>query len=329
MRPETVGLIVNPVAGLGAQRNLDLARQVIEALKPDRVLTGPGQLGGMAVPAAEIMPTTLSRRAATQFLAREAAQAGMAAIVVVGGDGTMADVAFALVEGGCRCPILGIGAGSTNVGSLISCQAADITHLAGCQFSPTSIDGLLAGCNETLLALAFNDVVIGTTVVGTIDGELVDLDALERLAGNSVIGQPRPLGAGEARVVKQSPGRTAEVASGLKVGTVIVGFSHGRHFYGKAITGGVCLTAVVGLPAGCLVCEQPLVRVRLAANELLEAEPVQSTYVSLAEADAIQVSGLEAPAVLCADGNPLKWLEPEDRVQIRVRLNLVEILRPI
>jgi hypothetical protein len=158
---------------------------------------------------------------------------------------------------------------------------------------------------------------------------LVDLDAPERLAGKSVIAQPRPLGAGQARVVKQSPGKMVEVASGLRVGTVIVGFSHGRHFYGKAIAGGVCLTAVVGLPAGCLVSEQPLVRVKLTANELLEAEPVRSTYVSLTEADAIQVSGITGPAVLCADGNPLKRLEPDDRVQIQVRLNLVEILRPI
>ena len=47
------------------------------------------------------------------------------------------------------------------------------------------------------------------------------------------------------------------------------------------------------------------------------------------EAETIEVTGLAAPAVLCADGNPLQRLKSEDRVQIQVQLNLVEILQPV
>lgn len=330
MRPDTVGLIVNPAAGRGAEPNLEIARQVVAALAPTRVLTGPGPLGELAVPEAEVIPISgRSGRAATQWIAREAARAGVAALVVVGGDGTMADVAFALLEAGKRCPILGVGVGSTNVGRLIACTAADVAQLAGCQFAVEGVDALVAGCNGQDLALAFNDVVIGATVVGTLDGQVCDLDASQYLAGKRVVGRPQAVGTATARVTKISKQGMVKVAHGFAVGTVIAGFAHSRRFYGKAIVGGVCLTAAAGLPAGCLVCEQPLVRVDLEANDLPAVEPLRSVYVSLTEDDTIHVTGLRAPAVLCADGNPLKLLETEDRVHIRVHMKAVDRLRPV
>ncbi len=330
MRPESAGLVVNPTAGRGAKRNLAIARQVMEALAPNRILTGPGQLGEAAAPEAEILSIAdRAGRAATQWIAREAARAGIDALVVIGGDGTMADVAFALMEAGSRCPILGVGVGSTNVGELVTCSAADIAQLANCQFAAEGVDALVAGCNGQDLALAFNDVVIGTTIVGTLNARVCDLDASEHLAGKRVVGRPRPVGTATALVTKTSRRGVVEVAGGFAVGTVIVGFAHSRRFYGKAIVGGVCLTAAVGWPAGCLVCEQPLVRMDLDPDGLLAAEPIRSAYVSLTEADTIHVTGVGAPAVLCADGNPLRRLETEDKVQIGVRPNAVDVLRPV
>lgn len=330
MRPESVGLVVNPAAGLGARHNLEIARQAVAALGPVRVVTGPGALGGEAAPGAEVVSLAgRSGRAATRLVAAEAAQAGCRAIVAIGGDGTLADVAFALVQSRARCPILGVGAGSTNVGGLVTCLAADVAQLAHADFAAHTVAALTAGCNESLLALAFNDVVIGTTVVGTLHGEVVDLDAAERLDGRTVVAEPQPVGRAGAEVIRISPGRVVKVAAGLEVGTVVAGFADGKRFYGKAIAGAVCLTGLAGLAAGCLVCDRPLVRTRLEAGELVAVEPLRSAYVSLADSDTLQVTGVGPPAVLCADGNPLKRLEPEDRVHIRVRTTAVEVLRPL
>ncbi len=326
-----IGLIVNPKAGQGAEKNLELARKAIAGLKPVQVFTGPGVIGGDAIPDASLIniPEGETGRKVTQWLAVQLAQQEIDAIVVIGGDGTMTDVAFALLEAGDQQPILGIGAGSTNIGGLVTCQAAEVEELASTELSVKNIDALAASCNGENLALAFNDMVIGTTMVGTLDGVVCDLDASQHLQGVRVPGRPQAIGTITALVSKKSPDGSVEVASGSQVGTVITGFAHADRFYGKAIAGGVCLTALVGLPAGCLVCEQPLVRVQLEISDLVTVEPVRSAYTSLAEADTIHITGIGPPAVLIADGNPLKALTPDNQVFIQVLRNAVRMLRVV
>lgn len=328
MRLGTVGLIVNPVAGLGAVRNLELAARVIEMLGADQVFCGPGSLGGVAIPQAQqVAAPDLQGRAMSQWLARELASKSLDALVVVGGDGTMADVAFALLEAGSHCPILGIGAGSTNVGNLITCRAGAVEALGSAKFSTQPVDALVASCNDRELALAFNDVVIGTTIVGTLAGQVCDLDAVAFLRGERKLGQPHAVGSHASLVAKATQGRVIEVARGMAVGTVIAGFAHHDHFYGKAIAGAVCLSDLAGWPAGCLVCTQPLVRTQLAAGDLAGVEPIHSSYVSLGAGETIEATGIGSPAVLCADGNPLKVLEIDDRACIRLHPNAVHVLQ--
>jgi hypothetical protein len=81
------------------------------------------------------------------------------------------------------------------------------------------------------------------------------------------------------------------------------------------------------VPAGCLVCDQALVRTQLDRQAHLAIEPIHSAYISLADDEMIQVTGMEYPAVLCADGNPLKRLQPGDVAEVRVYLNAVDALR--
>ncbi|MBL8130835.1 MAG: NAD(+)/NADH kinase [Anaerolineae bacterium] len=328
MRPNTVGVIVNPKAGQGAAQNLRAAARLAKALDAQTLLTGPGVLGADALPSARILPIPpLSGREASQALAAAALAAGVDALAVIGGDGTLSDVAFVIHESGARCPILGIGAGSINAGDLIACQSAQIDALREADFRVESVSALEAGCNDKALALAFNDVVIGTTIVGTVGTEFADLDANAFLKGQRILGEPRPIGIDSARVVKRRPSGDLPVASGRNVGTVIVGFAHYESFFGKAIIGGVCLSALMGAPAGCLVCEQALVRTHLAPGEYQSMEPLHSSYVSLGDDGLIEISGLDFPAVLCADGNPLVALHPADHAQIRVRRGAVDVLR--
>ena len=265
-------------------------------------------------------------RAATQALARQAAVAGVQALVVVGGDGTLADVAFALIGMAQRPPILGIGAGSINAGELVTCKAEEIASLNNPEFSLHTVTGLIAGVNDQDMALAFNDVVISTTVVGMVEGNLVDFDAGEFLAGNRVIAEPQRIGRESARVTKLTSSGPVSIAEGRQIGTVIVGFSHYPSFFGKAIIGGIILSSLTGAPAGCLVCEQPLVRTRLSLEELHSIEPINSAFASLAPGETILVENLDTPAVLCADGNPLACLQQDKRAYIRVAPEGVQVL---
>lgn len=325
-----LGLIINPHAGHGAQANLATAQKAMNALRPVEIVAGPGELGAAVMSGwsgtLEVCPKPGAGREQTQQMAREMIRRRVDALVVIGGDGTLADVAQVCLEGPRATPILGIGVGSTNVGRLITCRGETVTMLDPAQLQPQAMDGVLAYCNGELLGLGFNDGVIGFTVVGTLDGQMRDVDAAEKLNGRNIPGTPRVIGAPRTRVTRANADGALTIAQGEAVGTVVVGFAE-RSFFGKAITGGVCLTALVGLPAGCLVCDRPLVQVEVDVGAALSWPPLVSHYVSLDEGTRVVVEGVREGAALCADGNPLRLLVEGDRAEFAVRRAAVTVLR--
>lgn len=329
MRLASLGLIVNPRAGRGGAHNLALARRAVEALRPERVITGAGTLGADALPGATVLEVgrRSSGRDATMTLACDLVTHGVDAIVVVGGDGTMADVAVALDRAGLRCPILGVGAGSTNVGALVTCVGGDVEGLRPERLAPASVDGLAVRTDAGVSALAFNDVVVATTIVGTLDDAFVNLDAARFVRGEKALGTPRPLACGRAQVAKRGIGRDVLVERGAAVGSVVVGFTQCDGMYGKALVGGMALSSSVGVPAGCIVASFPLVFAELTPEQHQQMEPLRSAYVGLAPGETIVVSGIEGGAYVCADGNPLQALAADDVVEITVRRNVVDVVR--
>jgi NAD kinase len=325
------GVIVNPVAGISAQDSLLAARRATERLGILEVSTGTGKLGADAftgwrgqVHAHDAQAGT--GRAQTQALSGEIASRGIDGMIVVGGDGTLADVACAFLNRKFRAPILGIGAGSTNVGRLITCHAEQAERLEPKELEAWNVDYLLASVNSQPLAIGFNDVVLGHTIVGMLNGKRRDLDAVERMSGKLVPAKPQPAGSSSTRVTRRSTANPDSlIAEGTSVATVVVGFTDSS-FFGKAITGGICLATVAGLPAGCLVSDIPLVQIEIDSTTLREAAPVLSRYVSLAHGDSVVIEGVNG-AVLCADGNPCRRLELADQVLISLQSDAVTGVR--
>lgn len=320
-----VGVIVNPHAGRGD--GLALARNAICALAPKQVLIGAGEMGADAmrdVPATVRIFDWADQRgkARTPFLVRRFAAEDADTLVVIGGDGTMADVALELFLAKARIPILGIGVGSANVGPLVTIHAAHINRLTKARLETRAVGGLIAGANGADLGLGFNDVVIDFTVLATVNDHVVNVDAAHKMNGANVLRKPEPVFTDQTRVIKQSSRGHTLVARESEVVTLIVGLPDER-FFGKAIAGGAILSPFVGDVAGCLVCNHLLVTTHLDADELHRAEPVVSRYVGLGEADRIEVSGLRKGVALCADGNPLKILDESDRVHVQVQRGLV------
>jgi hypothetical protein len=317
-----VGLIVNPRAGRGGAVNLGYARAAVDRLGCREVITGPGELGALALQrwrgALRVCDVPDGAgRAQTQLLARCLLAHDLDALIVVGGDGTLADVAV-LDETAGGPPLLGIGAGSTNVGRLITVPGEAVPSLDPDRLSAHAFDGVCVTCNGELLGLGFNDAVIGTTIIGTVDGRARDLSAEARLRGQTRPMTPAGIGRPTTRVTRVGPAGAMPVAQGTSVGTVIVGFAEPT-FFGKAVAGGVCLTACTGLPAGCLVCDQPLVQVDLDAAAVLARPASVSRYVSLDASTSVVVESVETGAVLCVDGNPLRALTPTDAVALGIR----------
>ena len=324
-----LGLVVNPRAGQGGETNIRLARQLIETLKPEATLVGAGEMGadalaGLRVESLGYAPA--QGRTRTPTLVKKMLARGVEIIAVVGGDGTMADVAFALFRAASRVPILGVGVGSANVGGLVTVLGNDIARLANAQLEPRALDALVAGANDEILGIAFNDVVISTTVLATVNGQLTEVQVAPKIAGENIPGKSETIFTNATRVWRASPNGTTEIARGDQVGTLLCGFPDAR-FFGKAIAGQACLAAYLDLPAGCLVGNQPLVRMIANASALMHAEPFISHYASFDENSMIHAAGLREGAALCADGNPLKILSRDDVVTVGVKRKCITALR--
>jgi predicted polyphosphate/ATP-dependent NAD kinase len=324
-----LGLIVNPSAGSGI--GLKAAREAVKALAATAVVTGGGEMGAAALEGLPLVITALSwtpshGKDRTFTLTQHIAASNVEALVVIGGDGTLADVAWATHDLTGTPPLLGIGAGTANVGPFITCQAADVVRLRDARLVTHEIDGLIAGANGTDLGLGFNDVVLDFTVLATVNGTMTTVSAAEKMRGLNVPRDPQGVWTDRTRIVKRSARGETLIAQGDQVETVIVGLPDER-FHGKAIAGGVLLTSLMNGAAGCLVCSHSLVRMQIDPEMYLRSEPIVSRYVSLNEGEQIEGWGFREGAALCADGNPLIILGEDDRVHVRVRRGLMKAIR--
>src|SRR5690606_8335749 len=134
-----------------------------------------------------------SGRATTRDLVVRAARFGAEAIVVVGGDGTLSDAATALHAAGADVPIIGVGAGSTNAGALVSVDHTSVDRLLQGELHDVNVAALSLVLPGGGRCLAFNDVVVGTTVCGTLDGGYVNLAAEPFMRGQRTLAEPEPL----------------------------------------------------------------------------------------------------------------------------------------
>lgn len=325
---DKVGLIINPVAGKGFSHHALIAQQVLKALHTTEVWVGPGQLGaraleGIGIRVNELKVYSSSGRAQTYELAHRLAELDLRTLIVIGGDGTLSDVACALADVPAAPPILGIGSGSTNAGRLVTCKADRVDALDPTKLRKATVPGLLAYHERQLVGVGFNDCVLGFTVVGTVDGFLRDIDAARKMEGVNVPGQVKSIGTKFTLVERLQKNKVEEVCRGEQVATVVIGFAEAA-FFAKAVTGGICLASLVNAPAGCLVADQPLVRIEIDQETVLQLPPIHSIYVPLDETMSIRVVGVADGTALCVDGNPLRILRPSDQIEFGVRRSVVE-----
>ncbi len=196
--PKTIGVIINPKAGKGFADNAEIARLAASRFPDAAIFTGPGETGAAAFyddPRLVICDCGRETgRQQTMTLASNLASRPVDLLLVIGGDGTLADVAYALVGaapasapptmGTAAVPIVGIGAGSTNVGPLITCRGTEVGRLDTHLLETTLLPAVLAKCQGAWLGIGFNDCILGFTVIGTLDGQVRDLDARAKMQGS-------------------------------------------------------------------------------------------------------------------------------------------------
>lgn len=292
-----VGVVVNPKAGKGA--DVELIRSVVRKLNPELILTGQDDLGesflGRGVEVVEI-ERTFDRNDTIRLV--KALDGNVDAIAVFGGDGTASDAASAFPG----TPLLCIPMGTTNAGPLM-CDP-DFQDVGSLKV--VEVDGLYVPDYERV---AFNDVVAGPTILGTVSGEVVELDALSYMRGEIKRGNP---GKFYARISEGD-----RVVEGV-YGNVFVSMLDDRYL-AKGISGGASISAFAGF--NCLVaCLSHTVVLASITKEILRnMEPIRTETMSFD--GSVE---LYAETVISADGNPFAFKE---KITVEFRKGIVRVMK--
>ncbi len=293
-----LGVISNPAAGRGRIFIEETTSKVLEIFKDCNV----------------IRPHLGEKREATVNAASKFGKS-IDAILAVGGDGTMSDVAYGLFKSGAITPILGIGAGSTNAGPLITVKADELNRLDPGALKVHEVGGILARINGRPAGIGFNDVVLGDTILSTIEGNVVQVSAAEFIMGEKIPAPPQKAGTDDSEVTIR---RTMEKTILVHKGTFGQFFAAPleKRYLGKGLAGGTSLASALDLPAGISITSEPLINYSIGADEFLDMEPIITKTASFRENDEVIIRGLKDRTCLNIDGNPLFVLQKEDEVNL-------------
>ncbi len=303
-----LGIIVNTAAGAGKAAIQEITARAMEKFHDCNI----------------IYPDPGEGRESTMHNAIEIAP-GVDAILVVGGDGTMSDVAYSLFKSGISTPIIGVGAGSTNAGPLITVKSAEVDTLDTCALTIQEVGGILATIRGEPTGIGFNDIVFGDTVLATINGQVEQVSASEFMKGKKAPAPPSKAGTIDSEVLIERSGKVIQIQKG-EFGQMFAAPLEKRYL-GKGLAGGTSLAAALGLPAGIAIASVPLINYSIGADDLLNMEPIITRTASFREDDEVLVRGLKGGTSLNIDGNPIIILEPDDEVHLSYIPDAAEVLK--
>ncbi len=283
-----VGIIVNPIAGGGINKEkVTMIKKVLEKLKPTRVYAVKG-LGAELINPNEVLEFDLTNSREDTVKSVKVFDGIVDLIVVFGGDGTASDAASARP----KTPLLCIGIGTTNVSPLI----CDPNFK---ELEPLSFRALeLTMGNER--RLAFNDVVVGSTILTTINGEKVQVDAKRYMRGEKIVANPRKFYA-QVRVGNRKLEGT--------FGNIFVSLSDKR-FLGKGVAGGPSLSAFLGFKGVIACINEGIVISTYTKNDVRRIEPIITYTFSFDD----EIVDIIADEVTSCDGNPVGIGESKVRI---------------
>ena len=221
-------------------------------------------------------------------------------LVCVGGDGLASYAADAMLASGRRMAMLGVAAGTINVGPIVSVGIEELENGGLTPFveSAAAVEVLVDGRH---MAYGFNDVVIGDTYLGTVGGRAASLSAaalLER--GEKLEASPSgDITAADFGVFKNGKKLAARLGRPAQIIASPLGK---REFFARAVAGVLCNAPYMEGPAALALFDTVIVQAgasargieNFAASETLLFEP----------GDLVELRGLAAAGQLIIDGNP-------------------------
>ncbi len=231
--------------------------------------------------------------------------------ITVGGDGLAAYVAEVLItQGGplrtyATVPILGIAAGTANVGPIVSIRPDQLQEL-----DLDALKRIPAGAVQVLdggqvVGYGFNDVIIGNSLLATIEGETVNISVEELVRyDRKVVIRPGTHIAGDGFQVllNGSPVAMEGYPKPEHIKQIVVASLQFDRLYGRAIMGALVRGGYEGHVAAIGLCD----RVIVDSEPSPDADQVFTTMrqLTFTEGDSVVIGSLAEDAHLVIDGNP-------------------------
>jgi len=161
--------------------------------------------------------------------------------VSVGGDGLASYIASHIVTRKAQVALVGIAAGTANVGPIVSFKPEEFAVLKQKDVVQISLDGVAVSDESGFLGIGFNDVILGNSFLGTEDGVCCNL-SVEALL---LQGKRVPIQVGRQIVGDEFAITVDGVQKAFNVGVpieqIVISSLQFDRLYGRAIMGALCL----------------------------------------------------------------------------------------
>ena len=249
------------------------------------------------------------------------AKAGADRFISVGGDGTATYVRNAMFELGLELPILGVAAGTANVGPIVSLTLEQLTGKHISQARQVPFDGLAIYANGKFISLAFNDVIVGDTFLATVDGQGTNVSVRALLE--------------EGKIEPKSPcksivtddfcvmlnGRAVRAAGRKTQQIILSSVAHESH-YGRAVYGPVGKCDWSEKKGVIALCD--FIAVSYEDDGAGVDRFSTMDYLIFGPNDQVVLQGFDPEACLVCDGNP--YLLPGDSFEVQFKPALVSTI---
>lgn len=251
----------------------------------------------------------------------EAMKQGAETVLTIGGDGIASYAAAAVIRhrsAESDPAVLGFPAGTANIGPVVIPSLAE----GPAELEPARLDAIEVIVDDRVIGYAFNDMIIGNTFLGTLDGHVVNLDARSMAErGEAVIAAPCGRITAPSFYVSQN-GR--HVTIGHQVAQICASPLRQDRLNGRAVFGGLLQSIGFEHPAAVAFLDRIAVDSR--PEKWNHKGPLTTTHICMEQGDEIELCGLEDCADIIIDGNP--FIRKGGNTRIRVAGSVLKAFRP-